>query len=132
MICRKCTNLLKNIYTFITEARERHKELLEHLSNVNHDNLTQNTYHDMCQLDEMQIKVEPEKLESPHNLIELMEISVKGESESNETSNTVKMLIETELEEALVIEDRTESSDISLNRDLRHHNDIKVEEYIIR
>uniref|UniRef100_A0A1B0BZI0 Protein krueppel n=1 Tax=Glossina palpalis gambiensis TaxID=67801 RepID=A0A1B0BZI0_9MUSC len=128
MICRKCTNLLKNIYTFISEARERHEELLGHLSNVNHYNLTESTFHDMCQLDEMQIKIEPEKLESPHNLVELMEISIKGESESNETSNKPEMLIETELEEALVIGDRSESSDTSLNCD---HNDIKVEDYII-
>uniref|UniRef100_A0A1B0BXD7 C2H2-type domain-containing protein n=1 Tax=Glossina palpalis gambiensis TaxID=67801 RepID=A0A1B0BXD7_9MUSC len=41
----------------------------------------------MCQLNEMQMKIEPEKLEAPHNLIELMEMSVKRESESNETSN---------------------------------------------
>ncbi|KAI9578968.1 hypothetical protein GQX74_005851 [Glossina fuscipes] len=57
----------------------------------------------VCIGNEIQIKIEPEKLESPHNLVELMEISVKGESESNGTSNTAEMLIETELEEAFVI-----------------------------
>uniref|UniRef100_A0A1B0BH20 Uncharacterized protein n=1 Tax=Glossina palpalis gambiensis TaxID=67801 RepID=A0A1B0BH20_9MUSC len=57
----------------------------------------------VCKGNEIQIKIEPEKLESPHNLVELMEISVKGESESSGTSNTAEMLIETELEEAFVI-----------------------------
>uniref|UniRef100_A0A1A9ZJL3 Protein krueppel n=1 Tax=Glossina pallidipes TaxID=7398 RepID=A0A1A9ZJL3_GLOPL len=69
-ICKKCANLLRNVYLFIVEARRRHEELLQYLCGIKSEDCLQEVSIDLPNLTEMQIKSEPEIIETPVSSLE--------------------------------------------------------------
>uniref|UniRef100_A0A1B0BP23 Protein krueppel n=1 Tax=Glossina palpalis gambiensis TaxID=67801 RepID=A0A1B0BP23_9MUSC len=77
-ICGKCASLLKKMYIFILEARKRHEELMQ-ISGITIQNCLQEIPIDMPQLNKMQIKTDPEIIETKHSLLELVDVQIKTE-----------------------------------------------------
>ncbi|KAL9891201.1 uncharacterized protein ACN427_009842 [Glossina fuscipes fuscipes] len=69
-ICKKCANLLRNVYLFIVEARRRHEELLQYLCGIKSEDCLQEVSIDLPNLTEMQIKSEPEIIETTASSLE--------------------------------------------------------------
>ncbi|KAL9871391.1 uncharacterized protein ACN427_014430 [Glossina fuscipes fuscipes] len=124
-ICEKCASFLKNIYTFLLEAKKRHEELLQYMQK----NDNESCLSEMPKIQEMQVKTEAAKIESTN-------LGLTQSLKANETEcmllKPVEMKIKTELEvlesETLLLNDGAENNNSSVKSDLSD-NDCKADGY---
>uniref|UniRef100_A0A1B0FKU2 Uncharacterized protein n=1 Tax=Glossina morsitans morsitans TaxID=37546 RepID=A0A1B0FKU2_GLOMM len=117
-ICKKCASFLKNIYTFLLEARKRHEELLQYMQNSDNESCLPEMCNELPKMQEMQVKIEATKIESSTNMSDLTQSLAADQTECM-LLKPVEAKIKTELEvldsATLPLEDGGENNDLSDN-----------------
>uniref|UniRef100_A0A1A9VNX8 Zinc finger protein 865 n=1 Tax=Glossina austeni TaxID=7395 RepID=A0A1A9VNX8_GLOAU len=117
-VCKACAVLLRNIYAFISKARESQAELMRSLNNTTGVNYSQETSFKVSLLEGVQIKKESEKVDSPLSASLEVPITTKFETKfkSGPATSTELQII---------------GNPLSFKHESNFNNDMEAEEYTL-